>query len=94
MKKQQIIIEATRINSGGAKSLLKTLVNFIVRKNIEVLLFIDNRNTDYDYYNNIDKCTVITVKGISKILFYFKNNNTNIIYFSNLPPFRKNKAKT
>ena len=86
-----LIIEASHINIGGGYSLLIELLNYLSLKKINNIVYITHKLVYYELEKEkFNTTTLIATTSLETIIRYTKKRN-NIIYFSNLPPFVRNK---
>ena len=92
----KIIVNANNIHTGGGKAILDDFINAAKKSNYNFIFFLDTR---YKLDSNSKNITFIKENRYRRIFSTFKikkieSTTDIIIYFGNIPPVIKHKAKT
>ena len=92
----KIIVNANNIHTGGGKAILDDFINAAKKSNYNFIFFLDTR---YKLDSNSKNITFIKENRYKRIFSTFKikkieSTTDIIIYFGNIPPVIKHKAKT
>jgi glycosyltransferase involved in cell wall biosynthesis len=86
-----ITIEASHINFGGGYVLLLELLNNLSSKSLYNNVFIAKEEVYIDLKNKQFKNSNLILTNTLKTLLRYSKKREGVLYFSNLPPFTKNK---